>query len=72
MHGVAALQRARRCELYMLNVDAGYKAVSSLRLHWDGSHHGGLDVQVGCALARSPGTNKLLAAYLEPAARTRL
>ena len=72
MHGVAALQRARKCELYMLNVEAARKPVSSLRLHWDGGHHGGLDVQVGLALAPSPHTSALLAAYLEPAVRSKL
>ena len=67
-HGLAAEQRARLVELYMTNVREAYHLVPSLWLHWDGSHHGGLDVQVGCALTRNLlQPSQVLAAYLQPA-----
>ena len=66
-HGLAMAQRARMVELYMASVREAYRHVPSLRLCWDGSHHGGLDVQVGCALAHEGRTMEVLAAYLQPA-----
>ena len=65
-HGLAMLQRARMVELYMASVRGAYRHVPSLRLHWDGSHHGGLDVQIGCALAHKGRTMEVFAAYLQP------
>ena len=67
-HSLAASHRARLVELYITNVREAYHLVPSLRLHWDGSHHGGLDVQVGCALTRNLlQPSQVLAAYLQPA-----
>ena len=62
-HSLAAAQRARMVELYMASVREAYHHAPSLRLHWDGSHHGGLSVQVGCALAHKGRTIEVLAAY---------
>ena len=63
-HGGAAAIRSVFCALYERNVQAVFSNVQSIGIHWDGSTHNGLDVQLGVALCTSGGVQQ--AAYLRP------
>ena len=66
MHGIAALMRAARISLYERKTIEMFGGSLSLCLHWDGSTHSGLDVQLGCVLRTDVGA--VSTTYLPPVA----